>query len=589
MHQSLRSFMEVLEKEKEIVEISAPVDPVLELAEIHRRVVAEQGPALLFTNVKGSSFPVATNLYGTRRRVDLAIGPKPEMIINRAIKALDQLLPPTLATLWPQRDWLRELTKIGIKTVSQSKAPILEAQQGAGRVDLQQLPALVSWPEDGGRFLTLPLVYTEHPVTKQHNLGMYRVQFHSANLAGMHWQIHKDGGFHHHAAEEMGCFLPATVFLGGPPALTLSAIAALPEMVPELLFASFLMGDKLKVTEVENHAHALIAEAEFALVGEVPPEIRHPEGPFGDHYGYYSVVHDFPVFNVHNIFHRRDAIYPATVVGRPRQEDYYIGEYFQSLISPVFPVLMPGVKALWTYAETGFHSLAAAVVRESYYREALAHAFRILGEGQLSLTKFLIVTDVLCDLSNFTELLERVLERFKPEQDLLIINDTAMDTLDYTGRKFNKGSKAIMTGLGPAVRQLPREYQGGPLPGISSIKPYCGGCLLVSGASFTEDPELAGTLVRDGGAFINDWPLVILLDDVEKITDQTEFLWTVFTRFDPAFDLYADRIVRQNKLCYQGAIVIDARMKPMYPGELIPNPEIVQRVTERWPELFGRR
>ena len=169
-------------------------------------------------------------------------------------------------------------------------------------------------------------------------------------------------------------------------------------------------------------------------------------------------MHDFPVFNVHNIYHRRDAIYPATVVGRPRQEDYYIGEYFQSLVSPIFPVLMPGVKALWTYAETGFHSLAAAVVRESYYREALAHAFRILGEGQLSLTKFLIVTDKPCDLSNFTELLELVLERFKPEQDLLIINDTSMDTLDYTGRKFNQGSKAIMTGLGPAVRQLPREY-----------------------------------------------------------------------------------------------------------------------------------
>jgi UbiD family decarboxylase len=589
MHKNLRSFIKLLQKEKEIVEVSAPVDPDLELAEIHRRVVEEQGPALIFTNVKGSPYPVATNLFGTRHRVDLAMGPRPEAIIRQAVEAIDRLIPPKLGTLWRERNWLLDIARTGLRTVSSREAPVMECREHQNKVDLRQLPALVSWPEDGGRFLTLPLVYTEHPRTRQHNLGMYRVQLYSANQTGIHWQIHKGGGFHHYEAEQAGQPLPVTVFLGGPPALTLAAIAALPEMVPELIFASFLMGDKLNLATASDHTHPLIAEAEFALCGEVPPGVRRPEGPFGDHYGYYSLVHDFPVINIKTVYHRRDAIYPATVVGKPRQEDYYIGDYFQSLLSPLFPVIMPGVKALWTYAETGFHSLAAAVVRESYYREALAHAFRILGEGQLSLTKFLIVTDIPCNLQRFAELLERVLERFNPERDLLIIKDTAMDTLDYTGRKFNQGSKAIMTGLGQPVRALPREYRGGSLPGVRKVKPYCAGCLIVSGESFTQNPELASQLVQVNRAQPADWPLVVVVDDADGIQDQTSFLWTVFTRFDPAWDIYAEQTVKHNRILYRGPIVIDARMKPEYPGELVSREDIVQRVSARWGELFGKR
>jgi UbiD family decarboxylase len=255
-------------------------------------------------------------------------------------------------------------------------------------VRLQELPVLTSWQEDGGPFFTLPLVYTRKPGSSEHNLGMYRMQIFSENQTGMHWQIHKGGGFHFYEAEQAHQALPVTVFLGGPPALVIAAITALPEPVPEMLYASFLLGDKINVVNIAGHPHPLVAEAEFALCGQVPPQIRRPEGPFGDHYGYYSLVHDFPVFNVRELYHRKDAIYPATVVGKPRQEDYYIGEWMQDLLTPLFPLLMPGLKSLWTYAEAGFHTLSAAVVRESYFREALAHAFRILGEGQLSLTKF---------------------------------------------------------------------------------------------------------------------------------------------------------------------------------------------------------
>ncbi|MHB8171383.1 MAG: UbiD family decarboxylase [Thermincolia bacterium] len=584
MHTNLRSFIQQLKKEKDIVEITTEVDPYLEIPEIHRRVIDEGGPALLFTKVKGSDFPVVTNLFGTRRRVDMSVGPKPEEMVRKAVAALDKLLPPKPAALWAERHWLLELAKAGLKKVNPAKAPVMEHKETA--VNLHQLPALTGWQEDGGPFVTLPLVYTEHPETKEHNLGMYRMQIFSENQTGMHWQIHKGGGFHHYEAEQRGQSLPVTVFLGGPPALILSAIAPLPEMLPELIFTSFLMGGKINQVEVEGHPHALIAEAEFALCGEVPPNVRRPEGPFGDHYGYYSWVHDFPVFNVNKIYRRKDAIYPATVVGKPRQEDYYIGDYLQSLLSPMFPVVMTGVKSLWTYAETGFHSLAAAVVRESYYREAMAHAFRIMGEGQLTLTKFLMVTDVTVNLADFTQLLENILARFNPARDLLIVNDTSMDTLDYTGRELNKGSKAIMTGLGEPIRQLPREYQGGPLYGIKKVKSYCGGCLVISGPSFVEDEGLAIEIVKRNQQELAPWPLVVLVDDADAIHDQTSFLWTVFTRFDPAHDIYADAEIKHNKIQYRGSILIDARMKPQYPDELFPREDIVKLVDRRWKEYF---
>ena len=215
------------------------------------------------------------------------------------------------------------------------------------------------------------------------------------------------------------------------------------------------------------------------MSGSVAPHVRRPEGPFGDHYGYYSWTHDFPVFQVSHMWHRKDAIYPATIVGKPRQEDYYLGDFLQRLLSPAFPMAMPGVKDLWTYAETGFHALAAAVVRESYSREALGTAFRILGEGQLTLTKFLMITDQPVDLAKFDELLITVLERFRPETDLFIFDKTSHDTLDYTGGKLNHGSKAVMLGVGEPVRELPGIYGEGSIDEISGIEVYCPGCLVV--------------------------------------------------------------------------------------------------------------
>ncbi len=585
MHRNLRTFLDLLAREKNLIRVEAEVDPYLELAEIHRRVIEQGGPALLFKNVKGSKYPVVTNLFGTERRIDLAFGPRPEALVRELIEVLELLLPPRPGELWRRRSLAVDLLKLGTRKAL--RAPIADVQQQPPR--LRDLPVLTTWQEDGGPFITLPLVYTENPHTKKHNLGIYRMQVYNDHTAGLHWQIQKGGGFHYREAEALGEPLPVTVFLGGPPALILSAIAPLPEDVPELILASLLAGHKLWMAKnpLSEDGHRLAAEGEFALVGHAPPHERKPEGPFGDHYGYYSLRHDYPVFHVDAIFHRFDAIYPATVVGKPRQEDFFIGDYLQRLLSPLFPLVMPGVRDLWTYGETGFHSLCAAVVRERYGREALVSGFRILGEGQLSLTKFLLLTDTPQELRDFPKLFEHVLARVRWETDLFIFSNVSMDTLDYTSGKVNEGSKAIMLGLGDPVRELPREFRG-ELPGdVSRAQVFCGGCLVVEGLRYAEDPEQAARLV--GEKAFRDWPLIVLHDDATVALSASEFLWSVWTRFEPAGDIYAASTeVRRHHLSYTGPIVIDARLKPDFPDELVVRGDIAATVDKRWREYFPR-
>jgi UbiD family decarboxylase len=585
MHASLRTFLDRLTRENEIITVKAEVDPYLELAEIHRRVISEGGPALLFTRVKGSPYPVVTNMFGTERRIDLAFGPKPEAFVREMVHIAESILPPKPAELWKHRSVARDLLRLG--TTNTSRSPVTQVVDRPPRLD--QLPVLTTWQEDGGPFITLPLVYTENPVTKKHNLGIYRMQVYDASSTGLHWQIQKGGGFHYQEAERLEQPLPVTVFLGGPPALILAAIAPLPEDVPELVLASLLAGQKLKMTRnpLGDGRHRLAAEAEFAIVGHAPAHETRTEGPFGDHYGYYSLRHDYPVFQVDAVFHRRDAVYPATVVGKPRQEDFFIGDYLQKLLSPLFPMVMPSVRDLWTYGETGFHSLAAAVVRERYGREALVSGFRILGEGQLSLTKFLLLTDTPQDLKNFPALLEHVLARFRPETDLFIFSNVSMDTLDYTSGKVNEGSKAIMLGLGEAVRTLPREFQGQLPSYVSHAEVFCGGCLVLQGGSFAEDEALAARVAGDP-AFAN-WPLIVLHDDARVARSSPDFLWATWTRFEPASDIYAgDTTVHRHHLVYKAPIVIDARTKPGFPDELVVRDDIAQLVDRRWPDYFPK-
>jgi 4-hydroxybenzoate decarboxylase subunit C len=581
----LRTFLDRLRRDEDLVEIAAPVDASLEAAEIHRRVIAAGGPALLFRNIRGADFPLVTNLFGTARRAQLAFGDRPLRLIKRLVHLAETLLPPTPAKLWSARDVGLELLRVGMRR--RSSGPVLDVV--TRDVRLQRLPVLTSWPEDGGPFITLPLVYTTHPSRPGHNLGMYRLHVHDDCSTGMHWQIGKGGGFHYAVAESRNQPLPVTVFLGGPPALILSAIAPLPENVPELMLASLIAGDKLaQVPAPGGHPHPLLAAAEFALMGEVPPRRRRPEGPFGDHYGYYSLQHDYPVFQVTQIAHRRDAIYPATVVGKPRQEDFFIGDLLQDLLSPLFPLVMPAVEQLWSYGETGYHSLGAAVVKQRYKREAMASAFRILGEGQLSLTKFLLLTDRAVDLKDFRATLEHVLARTQPETDLYVFSNLSMDTLDYTGPVVNEGSKGVWLGLGDPVRELPREFRPlvAPPSDVRDVRVFCGGCLVVEASEYASDPDAAARLA--GHHAFAGWPLVVVSDDAGRATRSAmNFLWTTFTRFEPAADIHAaSRRVVRNHIAYEAPVVIDARMKPWYPKELAARDDIARRVTERWREYF---
>ncbi len=319
----------------------------------------------------------------------------------------------------------------------------------------------------------------------------------------------------------------------------------------------------------------------------MPPHRRAPEGPFGDHYGYYSLQHDYPVFEVEWLAHRRDAIYPATVVGKPRQEDFFIGDLLQELLSPLFPLVMPGVKSLWSYGETGYHSLAAAVVQERYKREAMASAFRILGEGQLSLTKFLLVTDRAVDLRDFRATLMHILERTRPETDLFVLGNLSMDTLDYSGPSVNEGSKGIWLGLGDPVRELPREFRAGDLPlGVSEVRVFCPGCLVIGSPGTSPDREAARRMAE--AECFADWPLVVISDEPKRTAASAiNFLWSTFTRFEPAADIHsAGSTVVRNHLAFRFPIVLDATRRPDFPSELCASPEIAERVSRRWREYF---
>ena len=586
----LRAFLDRLRHAGDLAIVEAPVDARLEAPEIHRRVIAAGGPALLFTNVRGADFPLVTNLFGTPRRAELAFGDRPLRLIRRLVELAETLLPPTAGKLWGARDLAREALRIG--TTRRRSGPVTEVvTNGSDDVRLDRLPVLTTWPEDGGPFVTLPLVYTEHPEGKGHNLGMYRLHVHDPRTTGMHWQIGKGGGFHYAVAEARGEALPVTVFLGGPPALILAAIAPLPENVPELMLASLIAGERLpRVTPAGSFPHPLLANAEFALIGRVPPRERRPEGPFGDHYGYYSLRHDYPVFHVERIAHRRDAIYPATVVGKPRQEDFFLGDLLQELLSPLFPLVMPAVEQLWSYGETGYHSLAAAVVKQRYKREAMASAFRILGEGQLSLTKFLLVTDRAVDLHDFKATLEHVLARTHPETDLYVFSNLSMDTLDYTGPAVNEGSKGVWLGLGDAVRDLPGAFSAPEVPqGMTEARVFCKGCLVVGGPSFADEPGAAARFAAHP-AFAG-WTLVVLTDEPRRAAaSAVNFLWTTFTRFEPGADIHAagTRVVRHH-VSYQPPILIDARMKPWYPAELFADETTAATVSRRWLEYFPDR
>jgi 4-hydroxy-3-polyprenylbenzoate decarboxylase len=584
-YKSLREALLDLERHRHLVRVTEEVDPYLEMAEIQRRAYLAGAPALLFENVKGSRFPAVSNLFGTLQRARFlfrdALEPVKRVVRIKADPANAWRSPRALATApWTA---LRSLPK------SVSSGPVLR-----NRAAIEDVPRIQSWPSDGGPFITLPQVYTEHPdgggVMKS-NLGMYRVQLsgnrYGKNEVGLHYQIHRGIGVHHAAAVRRGEPLRVSIFVGGPPAHMLAAVMPLPEGLTELLFAGMLNRRRFRVARREGFAIA--AEADFVITGRIDPARTLPEGPFGDHLGYYSLVHEFPVLAVDSVYHRDDAVWPFTVVGRPPQEDTTFGKLIHELTEPMVPVSLPGVKALHAVDAAGVHPLLLAIASERYVpygerepREILTCANAILGFGQASLAKYLFVAaqedDPHLDVNDIEAFFSHVLSRVDFRRDLHFQTRTTIDTLDYSGTGLNSGSKLVVAAAGRARRELSRN----PPPGLGLVA--LPGVLVMKAPAFpgydgvaAEMEEISRRLAPEELA---GFPLVVLADDPEfTASSLRNFLWVTFTRSNPSHDVHGvSSFLSHKHWGCEGPLLIDARLKPHHAPPLVEDPEVTKRV-----------
>ncbi len=603
-YRSLRHCLDDLERHGQLVRVSEEVDPYLQMAEIQRRAYAAGAPAIYFENVEGSSFPAVCNLFGTLERA--------RFIFRDTIERVKHIVQLKAD---PGDFWRAPLTYATTPLAALKSLP--RAVSGgpalAHETTLDQLPRIQSWPRDGGPFITLPQVYTEHPDrpgVMQSNVGMYRVQLggnaYAAGEVGLHYQIHRGIGVHHAAAVARGEPLKASVFVGGPPAHTLAAVMPLPEGLTELLFAGMLGGRRFRLARKDGQA--ISADADFCITGTIDPERTLPEGPFGDHLGYYSLTHDFPVLSVARVFHRPDAVWPFTVVGRPPQEDTTFGKLIHELTEPMVPVELPGVKAIHAVDESGVHPLLLALGSERYVpygqrvpQELLTSANAILGFGQASLAKYLIIAahedDPGLDVGDTESFLQHVLERVDLGRDLHFQTRTTMDTLDYSGTGLNAGSKLVIAAAGARKRQLGTVAPELHLPdGYNAAKVALPGVLVLEGPSFL-NYQLVPDEVRDleralEQSSLSRFPLVVLADDATfTASNLRNFLWVTFTRSNPSHDVHGVGVVVEHKHwgC-KGPLIIDARLKPHHAPPLEEDPAVTKQVdalAKKGASLYG--
>jgi UbiD family decarboxylase len=585
MYLDLRAFIDDLERRGQLARVKVEVDSDQEITVIQHRVIAAGGPALLFERVKGSPYRLVSNLFGTKKRVSLACGEAPDLLGERLARVVHQLMPPSVANLWKARRDLLRLLPARMRNVKQG--PVLESRTEPA--DLNRLPVLTCWPDDGGPFFTWPLVHTTDPETGQGNLGIYRLQRFRRDATGMHWQIERGGGFHFYKAVQTGRPLPVSVFLGGPPALTIAAVSPLPEGVDERLLAAYLMGKPLAVIKRSETGHRIPAAAEFVLEGSVTPGDMQQEGPFGDHFGHYSEPAAYPVFRVQRVLARKDAIYPATVVGKPVQEDYYIGQALQALTVPLLKQIKPAIQDIWAYPETGFHPLAVMAVQERYPKEALKFTLSMLGEGHVSMTKVIITVDPDVDVRNFRAV-STALWRYLTPEGIHLLTPTAQDTLDFTGPAINTGSRLMILapqGDGGPLRKapppLPMSVTDVHLQLLEAVAIGPAFLMLKVAHGFSDLKSLGEALRRHEVA--GQYLFHVLVSEDVDMKDPIMRLWGWFTRFDPAADLHpTNRKIQGNRLIFEFPILIDARWKKGYPQPVEFDPVVAGRVDERWGE-----
>lgn len=594
-YRSMQECIADLESAGHLLRITEEVDPELEMAAIHLRVFEAGGPALYFEKVKGSKYGAVSNLFGTIERSKYIFRdtwePTQEVIglRNEPMKALKQ-----------------PLRYAGTGLSARRALPIKKSGLPADfeEIKISDLPMVKSWPNDGGAFVTLPQVYSEDPDKPgimNANLGMYRVQLSGNEYVqdkeiGVHYQIHRGIGVHQSKAAKRGEPLKVSCFIGGPPAHTLSAVMPLPEGLSEMTFAGLLSGRHFRYSYVDGFC--VSHDADFVITGEIYPDETKPEGPFGDHLGYYSLVHEFPMMRVHKVYAKKNAVYPFTVVGRPPQEDTAFGALIHELTGGAVQQEIPGVKEVHAVDAAGVHPLLLAVGSERYtpYQavkrpaEILTIANRILGTGQLSLAKYLFITaedDVPVNAHDIQGLFRHVLERIDLRRDLHFQTNTTIDTLDYSGTGLNSGSKVVFAAVGKPIRKLSAEVPAAlqDLPsGFGRPAMAMPGVALLQASAFAdyetaeaEIRELAATIAARGP--LEDCPMIVLCDDSEFMGASFDnFLWAGFTRSNPSHDIHGVNETYAHKHWGCDNVIIDARTKPHQAPPLIPDPQVLQRI-----------
>ena len=588
-----------LERHGRLVRIREELDPDLEIAEVHRRVFDAQGPALLFERVKGSPFPAVSNLYGTFERTEFLF----RRTFDRVRRVIELKVDPTNFLRRPFRYWSSPFTALSALPRRQWFG--LPVQYGETTID--QLPQIKSWPMDGGAFITLPQVCTLPPGSTQimqSNLGMYRIQlsgndYETGREIGLHYQLHRGIGVHHTLYNASDEPFRASIFVGGPPAHAFAAIMPLPEGLSELTFAGMLAGRRFRYGW--DRAFLLSADADFVITGTIRKGEKKMEGPFGDHLGYYSLAHEFPVMEVDKVYHRKDAIWHFTVVGRPPQEDSSFGYLIHQLVEPLTAQEFPGVQEINAVDAAGVHPLLLAIGSERYMpfrerkpEEILTQANHLLGKGQTSLAKFLVIAaagdDPQLNTHDIPFFFRHVLERVDWRRDLHFQTKTTIDTLDYSGSGWNAGSKVVIACCGPKLRELRSELPPHlQLPnGFREPRFVQPGILAVEAPAFKGEESYDDCHRFARAVLPYDWthiPLIVLTDDSGFLAaDFQNFLWAAFTRANPSHDLHGiDSFVEHKHWGCTGPLLLDARSKPHHAPPLVTD----RKVTERVDRLFA--
>ncbi len=607
-YKSLKDCLDDLEKNNHLIRIKEEVDPNLEMAAIHLRIHEMGGPALLFENVKGTQFKCASNIFGTLERSKFIFRDTLEKIQtlieikNNPVKALKN--PFKYANVS-----LTALSAVPLK--NPFSKPVLFKE-----TTIDKIPLIKHWPMDGGAFVTLPQVYSEDidkPGIMNANLGMYRIQLSGNDYIlnkeiGLHYQLHRGIGVHQSKANKLGKSLKVSIFIGGPPSHSVAAVMPLPEGLSEMTFAGALGNRRFRYTYQDGFC--LSTDADFVITGEVYPNENKPEGPFGDHLGYYSLKHNFPLMRVHKVYNREDAIWPFTVVGRPPQEDTSFGQIIHELTGDAIKYELPGVKEVHAVDAAGVHPLLLAIGSERYTpynqtkqpAELLTIANHILGKGQLSLAKYLFITaDETNKISTHkeSEFYQYMLERINLKRDLHFQTNTSIDTLDYSGTGLNSGSKLIVAAYGEKIRELSSSVNHSLKELITFKNPQIGfpGVLVLQGNKFEsyekakQEFENFNNEVNQKNCDLKGFPMIVIVDDA-NFTAATlkNWLWVTFTRSNPSHDVYGINSFTEYKHFGCDNMIIDARIKPHHAPALEKDPEIekgVDKLFEKGGSLYS--